>query len=101
MAIAVDVQDPQAPAPKAKTATSLGHDYKGFVAGVGSGVAKLTGTCLFTPDNQLHDALYLLVTCSGTSLRHSQSPPPNDKSLQRAAAMCSTNDTKRRLSGTL
>lgn len=31
------------PEPEKPVATSLAHDYKGFVAGVGSGISKLTG----------------------------------------------------------
>ena len=31
------------PEPTTKKKVSLAHDYKGFVAGVGSGIAKLSG----------------------------------------------------------
>lgn len=74
MATAANAEDRAAgPAPVAVAKpSSSSHDYKGFVGGVGSGIAKLAGkhslTCLLYQSNA-NQASY-----SWTSLRHSQGP---------------------------
>lgn len=42
MAAAANAEE-HAQAPVAASKSKASHDYKGFVAGVGSGIAKLTG----------------------------------------------------------
>lgn len=47
-------------APVAAKQSKASHDYKGFVAGVGSGIAKLTGMCsivIFIHRDDISDSL--------------------------------------------
>lgn len=53
--------------------TESGQNYKGFVAGVFSGVAKLTGESRNIYDNRL----WLIFDDSRPSIRHDQGPPPD------------------------
>lgn len=85
MAEAVASSPPVAVQQNQKPATSAKRDYKGFVAGVFSGIAKLSGMFIST----LFLIIILIKMNSRPPLRHSQGPPPDDAgfALQRPAAV--------------